>query len=89
MHRVTAVLAVCGLVALLPVAWGVAFGRVGLADAGVRATATVVVVVVGGQLLTRGLLFFADTLDGRWRGEQPADPTSAARADDSTEEPAA
>lgn len=78
MHRVVALLAAAGLAALLPVAWGLAFGHIGLADAGIRAAVTVVVVVVGGRLLTKALLLFADTLDGRWKGEVgSADATSA------------
>jgi hypothetical protein len=86
---VTAALAVCGLVALLPVAWGLALGRVGLADAGVRAIATVVVVVVAGRLLTRALLFFADTLDGRWRGDRSTEESSPVPLAEPPGEPAA
>ena len=72
MHRVTAIFAAVGLVLLAPIAWGTAFGEVSLSDAGLRAVVVLVVVVVGARLATKAILGFADTLDGRWRGERPA-----------------
>ncbi|MEM9035337.1 MAG: hypothetical protein AAGA99_21840 [Actinomycetota bacterium] len=78
----TALLAAAGLAALLPVAWGLAFGEIGLADAGVRAVVTVVAVLVAARVITRGLLLFADTLDGRWKGAVSAPEADAAMTAD-------
>lgn len=72
MHRVTAIFAAVGLLLLAPIAWGTAFGEVSLADAGLRAVVVLAVVVAGGRLATKAILGFADTLDGRWRGDRPA-----------------
>ena len=70
-----------GLVLLAPIAWGTAFGEVSLADAGLRAVAVLVVVVVGGRVATKMILAFADTLDGRWRGDRPGEADAADEAD--------
>ncbi|MEO1062711.1 MAG: hypothetical protein AAFZ07_14955 [Actinomycetota bacterium] len=81
MHRVTALFAAMGLVLLAPIAWGTAFGEVALSDAGLRAVAVLAVVVIGGRVATKLVLAFADTLDGRWRGDRPGDPESTEDAD--------
>lgn len=66
-RRILAVVALCGLV---PLAWTVVTGRTSLAAAGLRAVVLLVVVLVLHRVLTRAVLLFADTLDGRWRGER-------------------
>lgn len=81
MHRVTAIFAAIGLVLLAPIAWGTAFGEVALSDAGLRAVVVLGVVVIGGRVATRLILAFADTLDGRWRGDRPGEEAPSEDAD--------
>ncbi len=80
MHKVTAIFAACGLMLLAPIAWGTAFGEVSLADAGLRAVAVLAVVIIGAQIATKAILAFADTLDGRWRGERLGDAAATTDA---------
>jgi hypothetical protein len=62
-------LAIVSLVIMLPMAWQLAIGQVGLLDAGMRAGVLLVAVFVIGRLLAFGARQFADTLDGAWEGK--------------------
>jgi hypothetical protein len=62
-------LAIVALVIMLPMAWQLARGQVGLLDAGMRAGVLLVAVFLIGRLLVFGAKQFADTLDGAWEGK--------------------
>jgi hypothetical protein len=74
------VLAGIGLVLLVPVAVGLITGSINLADAGVRAATVFGVILVLRKLLPKLVIWFADTLDGTWRGEPPVTDPDAEEA---------
>lgn len=74
------ILAGVGLMLLLPVAVGLVTGSIDLADAGIRATTLFAAILVLRKALPAAVIYFADTLDGTWRGE----PVGANDEDDET-----
>jgi len=68
MYSIRRWLAIAALVIMLPMAWQVAMGQIGLFDAGKRAAVLLVAVFLIGRLLIFGVRQLADTLDGTWEG---------------------
>ncbi len=69
MTVVNRILAVGGLLIVIPVSWGLVQGRLTLADAGVRAAALLIGIFVLRRAVPWLVLRFADTLDGGARPE--------------------
>ncbi len=69
MYSIRRWLAIVALVIMLPMAWQLALGQIGLLDAGMRAGVLLVAVFLLGRLLVFGARQFADTLDGAWEGK--------------------
>ncbi|MFV1990789.1 MAG: hypothetical protein ACC652_08640 [Acidimicrobiales bacterium] len=68
MYSIRRWLAIAALVIMLPMAWQVAIGQIGLFDAGKRAAVLLIAVFFIGRILIFGVRQLADTLDGAWEG---------------------